>query len=308
MELKKGEISKPFIERSVSVVEEVEPKKTNKTCSDKMISFLDNPFYQAFLVLFNLIAILGTTLLDRQIDLDTTYELIMLQRNSFFCVNSLYCLDLILNIIFEGINTIYNRKKWLLVEIFQQAVLTYVVVVYFYEGDIPSIEAGVDIAIRIYFIRFIRIAEFFTELQQFSIILNTLTKFTLPFFFTMVNLYTLFYTYAYWGEYIWGGKITTKSQQILDYDEPVLYYLMNFNDFGSSMVTLFHIMVVNNWFITCNMFIDIMGNDFPKLFFVSFWILTVLIIFNLVISNIIEIYDSVEADISTKFRIIKSAK
>ena len=85
-------------------------------------------------------------------------------------------------------------------------------VVYFYEGDIPSIEAGVDIAIRIYFIRFIRIAEFFTELQQFSIILNTLTKFTLPFFFTMVNLYTLFYTYAYWGEYIWGGKITTKSQ------------------------------------------------------------------------------------------------
>ena len=78
MELKKGEISKPFIERSVSVVEEVEPKKTNKTCSDKMISFLDNPFYQAFLVLFNLIAILGTTLLDRQIDLDTTYELIML--------------------------------------------------------------------------------------------------------------------------------------------------------------------------------------------------------------------------------------
>ena len=94
----------------------------------------------------------------------------------------------------------------------------------------------------------------------------------------------------------------------MDYDEPVLYYLMNFNDFGSSMVTLFHIMVVNNWFITCNMFIDIMGNDFPKLFFVSFWILTVLIIFNLVISNIIEIYDSVEADISTKFRIIKSAK
>ena len=72
---------------------------------------------------------------------------------------------------------------------------------------------------------------------------------------------------------------------------------MNFNDFGASMVTLFHIMVVNNWFITCNMFIDINGNDFPKLFFVSFWILTVLIIFNLVISNIIEIYDSVESEV-----------
>ena len=129
-----------------------------------MISFLDNPFYQAFLVLFNLIAILFTSLLDRKIDLETTFDLIMMQRNSFFCVNSLYLLDLILNIIFEGINTIYIRKKWLLVEIFQQVVLIYVVIVYFYQGTFTSIEEGVDIAIRIYFIRFIRIAEFFTEL------------------------------------------------------------------------------------------------------------------------------------------------
>ena len=82
---------------------------------------------------------------------------------------------------------------------------------------------------------------------------------------------------------------------------------MNFNDFGSSMVTLFHIMVVNNWFITCNMFIDISGSHLPKFFFISFWIFTVLIIFNLVISNIIEIYDSVEEEITTKFRIIDYA-
>ena len=82
---------------------------------------------------------------------------------------------------------------------------------------------------------------------------------------------------------------------------------MNFNDFGSSMVTLFHIMVVNNWFITCNMFIDISGSHLPKFFFISFWIFTVLIIFNLVISNIIEIYDSVEEEITTKFRRIDCA-
>ena len=43
-----------------------------------------------------------------------------------------------------------------------------------------------------------------------------------------------------------------------------MYYLMNFNDFGASMVTLFHIMVVNNWFITCNMFIDIMEKEFKR--------------------------------------------
>ena len=123
----------------------------------------------------------------------------------------------------------------------------------------------------------------------------------------MVNLYTIFFTYAYVGEFMWGGKVTTKSAQTADAGLPTLYYLMNFNDFANSMVTLFHVMVVNNWFITCNMYIDIAGNKFPELFFISFWILTVLIIFNLVISNVIEIYDSVEAEVSTKFRIKRAA-
>ena len=72
-----------------------------------------------------------------------------------------------------------------------------------------------------------------------------------------VNLYTLFYTYAYIGEFTWGGRITTKSEQTSDDDIPALHYLMAFNDFGQSMVTLFHIMVVNNWWVTCNMFIDV---------------------------------------------------
>ena len=116
-----------------------------------------------------------------------------------------------------------------------------------------------------------------------------------------VNLYTVFYTYAFVGEAVWGGRVTTTSVQVLDPNVPGLYYLMNFNDFGSSLVTLFHIMVVNNWWITCNMFIDIQGSDWPQYFFVSFWILTVLIIFNLVISNVIEIYDSVESEVASKF-------
>lgn len=76
---------------------------------------------------------------------------------------------------------------------------------------------------------------------------------------------------------------------------------MAFNDFGQSMVTLFHVMVVNNWWLTCNMFIDISGNRWPALYFTSFWVLTVLIIFNLVVSNVIEIYEEVETDVQQTF-------
>ena len=153
----------------------------------------------------------------------------------------------------------------------------------------------------VYFMRLIRIVEFFSELQQFQVILYTLKKFTTPFVIMSVNLYTLFYTYAYIGEFTWGGRITTKSEQTSDDDIPALYYLMAFNDFGQSMVTLFHVMVVNNWWMTCNMFIDVSHNNWPQLYFASFWVLTVLIIFNLVVSNVIEIYDEVETDVQQKF-------
>ena len=75
-----------------------------------------------------------------------------------------------------------------------------------------------------------------------------------------------------------------------------LYYLMNFNDFISSMVTLFHIMIVNNWFVTCDMLCGIVGNNNPRMFFVAFWVLTVLIMLNLVISFILEIYSDTESE------------
>lgn len=65
---------------------------------------------------------------------------------------------------------------------------------------------------------------------------------------------------------------------------------MNFNDFGASIVTLFHIMIVNNWYVTCDMFCIVKENNFPRMFFVAFWVLTVLIMLNLVISFVLEIY------------------
>ena len=172
----------------------------------------------------------------------------------------------------------------------------------FSKDSLDDFARGVGYCMTIYMIRLVRITEYFVELQQFAVIIETGSKFILPSLATTVNLYTLFYSYAYMGEFLWGGLITTHSKQVSDPGIPDLYYLMNFNDFGSSVITLFHIMVVNNWFITCNMYIKVTDDrTLPELFFISFWILTVLIIFNLVISNVIEIYISVEGNVETKF-------
>ena len=124
----------------------------------------------------------------------------------------------------------------------------------------------------------------------------------MPFFTMCLSLYTVFFIFAQIGMACFGGIITTVSSQVHDNTTPALYYLLNFNDFGASLVTLFHIMVVNNWYITCNMYCYVVGNNWPRMYFILFWALTVLIMLNLVIAFIIEIYDTVSQEIEVEYK------
>ena len=82
-----------------------------------MIAFLDNDPYQASLVLLNLAAILVSFFIDNQFEY-TKYSLNFFWRRSTIIVNSVYLLDLLMNIVVHGMNRIYVKKKWLLVEMF----------------------------------------------------------------------------------------------------------------------------------------------------------------------------------------------
>ena len=83
-----------------------------------MIAFLDNEPYQASLVLLNLAAILVSFFIDSQFEY-TKLPLNFFWRRSTIIVNSVYLLDLLMNIVVHGMNRIYVKKKWLLVEMFQ---------------------------------------------------------------------------------------------------------------------------------------------------------------------------------------------
>jgi two pore calcium channel protein len=114
-------------------------------------------------------------------------------------------------------------------------------------------------------------------------------------------MYTVYYVFAQVGMLLWASKITTVSAQI-NFTTPPLYYLMNFNDFFMSLVTLFHIMIVNNWYVTCNMYCYVMQSNWPILYFMSFWTITVFIMLNLVIAFVIDIYESTEKETEAEFK------
>ena len=104
--------------------------------------------------------------------------------------------------------------------------------------------------------------------------------------------------YAQLGQIIFGGSVTQAVLEAQSPGTPAFYYLMSFNDYGSSIITLFHQMIVNNWFVTVNMLIDILGYPVAiRCYFVTFWLTTVLVQLNIVISIILEIYGSVTDEV-----------
>ena len=67
-------------------------------------------------------------------------------------------------------------------------------------------------------------------------------------------------------------------------------------------MTLFHFMVINNWFVTIDMYEDVMGNRVPTYFFVLFWVFVILVLLNVLIALILEIYSSVEPEVAEKVK------
>ena len=103
---------------------------------------------------------------------------------------------------------------------------------------------------------------------------------------------------------IFGGKINIYSTAIDD-SVPGLYYLLNFNSFGAGMITMYHMMIVNNWFVTVKMYTNVFQSTWPRVFFISFWPIVVLIVLNIVVSIVLDIYDSIFDEVEEFFKISK---
>ena len=69
------------------------------------------------------------------------------------------------------------------------------------------------------------------------------------------------------------------------------YYANNFNDFASSLVVLWDVMIVNNWYVFLNKFArDSHLHEWSKLYFIAWWLVSVVVCVNLFISLVLEIF------------------
>ena len=121
-----------------------------------------------------------------------------------------------------------------------------------------------------------------------------------PFSNLCFTLYSLFFFYTLIGMEIYGGKINsevfTKFFELNpDAEIGSDYIYLNFNDFGSGLITLFSMMLFNNWqFIWEQFDFTIESKVTTNCFFLSFMVMATYVIINILMAFVIDVYTSIE--------------
>ena len=162
-------------------------------------------------------------------------------------------------------------------------------------GDPQTYNNTVKIFELIVFIRMIKLLSLLYEIKVMRIIFETIKNLLGPINNLFIVMITIFYVFAQMGMAMFGGLVKEDSPAIShDSSIPDYYYLINFNDLMSSFVTLFILIVVNNWFVIVAMFVDITGGyTIYRYWFILFYYFGVIIGLNIIIAFAIDMYSAV---------------
>ena len=106
----------------------------------------------------------------------------------------------------------------------------------------------------VFILRNARLFTYLDVVRDAKFVSETIKYLTKPILTKFFFCYIIFYEYAYMGQLMFGGRISYDVyKEKLAGSYPAFYYLMNFNDFGSSLIVLFQQMVVNNWWVVVDM-------------------------------------------------------
>lgn len=112
----------------------------------------------------------------------------------------------------------------------------------------------------------------------------------------MAVLLTVFYMFACVGMELFGGAL---EREMLRATESAYgndnYWRNNFNSLYNSFVTLFELMVVNNWAITAEGYMAAVGPS-ALVFFLVFYVVSVVVVMNVVVAFLISAYSVFKGD------------
>ena len=134
----------------------------------------------------------------------------------------------------------------------------------------------------------------------------------------VMSLGLAFYVYAIIGMCLYAGKLRECSETpegLPKYNPDCgaefdlqgtptagLYYLVNFDDILHSFITLFVLMIVNNWQVVAKGYAAI-TSTWSYLFFIFFYLFVVLVITNVTAAFVLDLYDSISTTLDKSFTV-----
>jgi hypothetical protein len=231
----------------------------------------------------------------RQVDLTDSTNFITYWIYIQFTINALFFIELVSDFMLRGFLKSYseNFRMWpeSLCQFFNSCAIYY----FLTQTRTRDYNTIVKLLEMVIFMRMLKLLTLLYEIKVMRIIIETMRNLVKPLLNLFGVLFTIYYLFALIGMLAFGGKVTKNAAAIIeDPGIPDTYHLDNFNDLLSSLVTLFTLMVVNNWMVQVQMYVSIMGNSYWRWYFCFFFYFSVVIGINIVVAFAIDMYTSVE--------------
>ncbi len=207
----------------------------------------------------------------------------------------------------DGATIIKEKKLYILESICQVlSVLGYVYM--FTEGTDAEYANGASLLSFAFLVRNLRVTILLEEMREFKVIMQMIMKMTEPILIQLACLYIVYYIFAIIGIYGLGGVIRQPNFHSEDGIPNNLYYLVNFNDLGMSINTLYAFMIINNWPAMTDMMVGASGAVWPRIYFMAFYILVQWILLNIVIAMMLDIFTAVDDELDVEFTRLENIK
>lgn len=150
-------------------------------------------------------------------------------------------------------------------------------------------------------LRIFRLLRLLLHVQAYETIVETFGQ-MLPKSVKVIKVLVCFlYLFSVLGIQLFGGLISTDPQSpfFAKVDESSFgeagFYPNNFNDMPSAVVTLFELLIVNNWFEISDGFVATSGYT-SRIYFVAFYVVGIVVVLNIVVASVLNTYSSISEE------------
>ncbi|RHY89801.1 hypothetical protein DYB37_001843 [Aphanomyces astaci] len=200
---------------------------------------------------------------------------------------TLYVFEMMAKIIIDG-----TRRYWASVKNRFDCIITVAVVgvdVFTYVGRAsPSPQL-----IKVFLIaRCLRLFRLIINIRGYRVIFTTWFRLLQFGMHLLLLLFCHMYIFALLGNQLFGGRISPSVMTTHFPNDPYTqagYMANNFNDMPSAIVTLFELILVNNWVVIAGGHVAV-TSTYARWFFITYYVLGVTFLLNLVVASILDVF------------------